>query len=86
MFKDTEFTSRAYAIPPGSRVLVYSGGASEITLGDDRQLRWADFKDVTTQVAASPDWTLDGLFDELNALTPSGTFEDDCSLIKVVFD
>jgi len=37
-------------------------------------------------VAASPEWSLDDLLDELRALTPSGAFEDDCSLIQVQFD
>ena len=86
MFKDTEFTSRTYAMPPGCRVLVYSDGATEINLPDGRQLTWVDFKDLTSRVAASPDWTLDELIDELNALTPSGAFEDDCSLIDLTFD
>ena len=86
MFEDTVFTSRTYAIPPGCRILVYSDGASEVTLADDRQMRWADFKDLTSRVAAAPDWTLDGLIDELTALAPSGAFDDDCSLIQLTFD
>jgi hypothetical protein len=36
--------------------------------------------------AAAPDWTLDALIGELKELTPSGAFEDDCSLIKLTFD
>ena len=86
MFEDTVFTSRTYAIPPGCRILVYSDGASEVTLADERQMRWADFKDLTSRVAAAPDWTLDGLIDELTALAPSGAFDDDCSLIQLTFD
>ena len=86
MFEDTEFTSHTYALPPGCRVLVYSDGASEINLAENRQLRWADFKDLANRVAAAPDWTLDGLIDELNSLAPSGAFEDDCSLIQLTFD
>jgi len=86
MFQDALFASRTYSVPPGCRLLVCSDGASEITLADNRQMRWVDFKDLTSRVAASPDWTLDELIDELNALTTSEPFEDDCSLIQLTFD
>lgn len=85
MFKDTEFTTCTHAVPPGSRLLVYSDGATEVPLVDGRQLRLADFKDLTSRIAASPDWTLDELIDALKALTPSGAFEDDCALIQLTF-
>ena len=85
VFEDTEFTSHTYQVPPGCRMLIYSDGASEITLGDGQQLTGAAFKDLTTQVAASSDWSLDDLIDELRALTPSAGFEDDCSLIQLTF-
>ena len=86
MFADTVFSSGSYAVPPGSRVLIYSDGAHEITLADDRQMPWSAFKTVATRLAASPTWSLDALVDELKALTPTGTFEDDCSLIELTFD
>lgn len=86
MFEDTVFGLRTSSVPPGCRLLVYSDGASEIALANNRQLSWLDFKDLTSRVAASPDWTLEELINELRALTPSGDFEDDCSLIQLTFD
>jgi sigma-B regulation protein RsbU (phosphoserine phosphatase) len=86
VFEDTEFTSRTYQVPRGCRMLLYSDGASEITLADGRQLTGSAFADLASRVAASPEWSLDDLLDELRALTPSGAFEDDCSLIQVQFD
>jgi sigma-B regulation protein RsbU (phosphoserine phosphatase) len=86
MFTDTEFTSRTYQVPLGCRMVLYSDGASEITLADGHQLTGAGFKNLTSRMAASSDWSLDDLIDELRALTPSGAFEDDCSLIQVTFD
>ena len=86
VFEDTEFTSRTYQVPPGCRLLIYSDGASEITLADGQQLTGAAFEDLANRVAASPDWSLDDLIDELRGLTPSGVFEDDFSLIQLTFD
>lgn len=86
IFEDTQFVARTYLMPPGGRALVYSDGASEIDLADDRQLRWAEFVDLTRRVAASPGWTLDELINELNGLSPSGAFDDDCSLIQLTFN
>ena len=86
MFADTVFTSRRFAVPPGCRVLVCSDGASEIALADHQQLSWAAFTNLSTRLARSPHWSLDELIDELRALTPTGVFEDDCSLIQLTFD
>ena len=38
------------------------------------------------QLAESSNWSLDALVDQLKALTPTGAFEDDCSLIELTFD
>jgi len=86
MFADTECTSRTCHIPADSRILCYSDGVSEITLADGRQFRWADFKELIGRVTAAPDWALDGLIEEVTALTPSGAFEDDSSLIQLTVD
>lgn len=86
VFEDTEFTARTYEVPPGCRILVFSDGASEITVADGQQLSLADFRDLTHRVAASSDWSVDNLIDELRALTLSGIFEDDFSLIQLAFD
>jgi serine phosphatase RsbU (regulator of sigma subunit) len=85
-FEDTVFSSGTYHVPPGCRILIYSDGASEINLGDGEQLTAEEFKKVATKVAASSGWSLDDLIDDLRALTPSGAFEDDCSLIQLQFD
>ena len=86
MFEDTVFTSHTYEVPPGCRILIYSDGASEITRGDDRQLSSADFKNLTARSAEGANWSLDDLIAKLRALTPTGAFEDDCSLIQLAFD
>jgi serine phosphatase RsbU (regulator of sigma subunit) len=86
MFADTVFTSGSYVVLPGCRILIYSDGAHEITLANDQQMTWHAFKDVATQLAESSNWSLDALVDQLKALTPTGAFEDDCSLIELTFD
>ena len=85
MFADTVFTLRTYAVPPGCQILIHSDGASEITLADDQQLSLKDFKNLTRRLARSPNWSLDGLIDELHTLGQSWVFEDDCSLIQLTF-
>lgn len=86
MFEDTVFTAHDYVVPPRSRILIYSDGASEILLADGRHLSQAAFVNVCTRVAGSPNRSLDDLITELRALTPTGFFEDDCSMILLSFD
>lgn len=86
MFEDTTFSSRSYSVPPGARILLYSDGAYELALDEGRQLSLADFKTTFTRLAGPNKPSLDGLVEELRGLTPSGTFDDDCSLVQLVFD
>ena len=85
MFEDTVFTAREFVVPHLSRILIYSDGASEIPLADGGQLSPAAFVKVCTRVIDSPNRSLDDLITELRALTPTGFFEDDCSLIELTF-
>lgn len=86
MFEDTVFTSRTYAVPPRCQILLYSDGASDLQLVDGRQLPLDDFTTLVTRMADSPDWSLDDLVTELRTLTAGGSFEDDCSVIRLTFD
>ena len=86
MFEDTVFTSATYRVPPGSQILIFSDGASDLDLATGKQLSFAGFKTLATRMAASPDWSLDALIDELRELAPAGLFEDDCSLIQLTFE
>jgi len=86
MFADTEFSARSYVVPPGSRILIYSDGAHEITLADNRQFSVRDFRSLNKRLAESSDWSLEELVRQLRELTPTGAFEDDCSLIELTFD
>ena len=85
MFENSVFTSGTYRVEPGCRILIASDGAIEIELEGNRQLSFAGFRILSTRLAQSPDWSLDALIAELHALTPTGFFEDDCSLILLTF-
>ncbi len=86
MFADEDFTSSNYAVPPGCRILIFSDGAHELPSGQRPGLSFAEFKDLNIRLAVSSNWSLDGLVKELRALSPTGDFEDDCSLIQLTFD
>jgi serine phosphatase RsbU (regulator of sigma subunit) len=86
LFEETEFISRCFAVPAGCRILVYSDGASELELADGHHLTPDGFKDLTTELARSPEWSIDELIDQLRATATTGTFADDCSTILMVFD
>ena len=83
MFHDAAYSSRTYTVPPGCRILIYSDGAYESALDHGHQLSVAGFNTLFTRLAASP---LDDLVETLRGLTPSGTFDDDCTLVNMAFD
>ena len=84
MFEDTVFVARDYAVPPSCTILIYSDGASENLLIGGRQLSPAEFANVCAQVVGS-NQSIDDLITALRALTPTGSFEDDCSVIRLSF-
>ena len=58
-------------------------GAYESALDHGHQLSVAGFNTLFTRLAGSP---LDDLIETLRGLTPSGTFDDDCTLVNMAFD
>lgn len=83
MFDGTTYMSRTYPVPPGCRILIFSDGAYESGLQHGHQLSVADFNTLFTRMAASP---LDDFVETLRGLTPTGTFDDDCTLVSLQFD
>jgi sigma-B regulation protein RsbU (phosphoserine phosphatase) len=86
MFPDTTFSSSTVTVPPGTRVLLYSDGAFDLPLPKGKQCSLAGFVDLCTDLAESPDWSLDELITKLRSLTVAGLFSDDCSLVLLNFD
>ena len=80
MFDDALYSSRSYTVPAGCRILIYSDGAYEDACVDGRPLPSTDFKDLVARLHES---SLDDLVETLRDLTPSGTFTDDCSLVRL---
>jgi len=80
MFDDARYTSGSYTVAPGSRILIYSDGAYEDACVDGRPWSSTDFTQLFTRLHDS---SLDDLVETLRGLTPSGTFTDDCSLVRL---
>lgn len=83
---ETTFGSGSYDVPAGTELLLYSDGAFELSLRDERWLTLPAFIDICAGMAASGDWTLDMLIDELLGLSELGLFEDDCTLVRLQID
>lgn len=85
MFEDTQFGSGNYLVAPDTAIVLYSDGAFEL---DPEAGKWDpnEFTEVCTRMAGSPDWSVDGLIAELAASTPTGFFDDDCTVVRLTFD
>ena len=83
IFDDTEFETRTYTVPPDTTLLLYSDGAFEFQLRDGRWCSLADFLEVCERTVDHTDWSLDSLLSELKAISQSGLFDDDCTLVRV---
>ncbi|MFM8707586.1 MAG: PP2C family protein-serine/threonine phosphatase, partial [Planctomycetia bacterium] len=80
-----EFGSGAADVPAGSRLLVYSDGAFEISLADGSM--WP-FRDVVSQLTSPPERTtcrLDALVSHVREIAGRDDFQDDFSLVELSF-
>jgi len=73
MFPDSAFTAEDFAVPPGTRILLYSDGL----LG--YRVQTATFVALCEELAAGPSFWLDDLIDE------APVSDDDCSLVLLSF-
>ena len=83
MFSDTEFTATSIVLPPVCQILLYSDGVFDLALPGDQLWTRADFADLCNELAAEPDWSLDGLIERVRHLTAADVLDDDCTLVKL---
>ena len=82
---DTVFETRSQVAPPGTDLLLYSDGAFDLPLRGGEHGSLEDFVELCARTAESPGWTLDQLIDALRKQCKSGTFTDDCTLVRLSF-
>lgn len=86
MFGDTPFATATVPISPGSQMLLYSDGVYELQRGDGGQWPRSAFLDWCTRLGGSPGWTLDDVIDNALDHSATGSFDDDCCLVRLTFD
>ena len=85
IFEDTQFSAETYAVPPNAEIVIYSDGAFELDL-EGGQWDRREFTELCTRLGASAGWSVDELVAELEASTKSGFLEDDCTIVRMMFD
>jgi sigma-B regulation protein RsbU (phosphoserine phosphatase) len=80
-----EFDSREAAVPPGSRLFIYSDGAFEISRPDGSMWAFDDFLKTLSAPAAGPESRMDALVSHVRKLSEREDFNDDFSMVEMVF-
>jgi sigma-B regulation protein RsbU (phosphoserine phosphatase) len=81
-----EFSSGAVGVPVGSRLFVYSDGAFEVSYPDGSMWAFNDF--VSTLTATPPEGPcrrLDALLQRIREISSHDEFNDDFSMVELVF-
>lgn len=84
MFEDAVFAATTRTVSAGSRILIYSDGAFGFPLPEGGHLSLTEFIGLFGNLAASPEWSLDGLIDALQSRSVTRIFADDCSIVELL--
>lgn len=79
------FDSAEAELPPGSRLFIFSDGAYEITRPDGSMLWFDEFQEMVVRLAANSDQPLDALVEDLRRQRGEEQFEDDVSVMEILF-
>ena len=81
-----EFSSGEVSVPAGSRLFVYSDGAFEVSYPDGSMWAFDDFvSTLTATPPQGPDHRLDALVTRIRAISARDDFNDDFSMVELVF-
>lgn len=83
---DMPFRAAEAAIPPGSRLYLFSDGAFEVQGTDGRQMGLKDVLPLIAAGAAPGPGEADRLLRDIRGLAAAAPFEDDVSIMVVDFD
>jgi sigma-B regulation protein RsbU (phosphoserine phosphatase) len=79
-----EFSSQDVAVPAGSRLLVYSDGAFEISRPDGSMWPFAEFLRTVASPPPAATTTMDSLVTHIRQLSGRDDFNDDFSMMELV--
>jgi sigma-B regulation protein RsbU (phosphoserine phosphatase) len=80
-----EFDSSESDVPAGSRLFIYSDGAFEISRPDGSMWAFADFLKTLATPSSGPESRMDALVTEIRGISQSEDFNDDFSMVELVF-
>ena len=80
-----EFDSKEAPVPPGSRLFVYSDGAFEISRPDGSMWAFDDFLQTLSAPAAGAESRMDALVTHVRKISARDDFNDDFSMVEMVF-
>lgn len=81
-----DFGSSEVVVPPSARLFVYSDGAFEINLPDGSMWAFDDFVATLAAATRGPENTMDALVTHVRALSGQDDFNDDFSMMALVFE
>jgi sigma-B regulation protein RsbU (phosphoserine phosphatase) len=81
---DLEFASAECVVPSGSALYVFSDGAYEVVKADGCEMTLEELGEIVSPAPAGPPET-SAVLDEIKRRKGGGPFDDDLSLLRVVF-
>ena len=80
-----EFSSERIAVPADSRLFLYSDGAFEVNYPDGTMWAFDDFVSTLTTPPPEPGRRLDALVSRIKTISARDDFNDDFSMVELVF-
>ena len=84
--EESQYTERSAKLGAFARLYVVSDGAYEVTKRDGSAMSFDEFTAVLAQPPTSPAGELSAIVDHMREIQGATILQDDCSLLKLVFN
>jgi len=79
------YETRKIQVQPGDKLYLFSDGVFEIRLSNGKMMEFSEFRNLVESAVSQDGSSVESLFEGIKRASPSNVFDDDFSLLELIF-